>query len=133
MSFEQSPQLENGVVKSRQSLHGWLMQHERGLYAVTGVLLVIMAVMTAWFFGFSLNEPGGVDGCVVNAGGEPAEGSVQVELQQSPLYEDGCFFVAELPSGPHDLIIQTLDGKSTQQVVVIVSGEAVGLGTVTIP
>jgi hypothetical protein len=133
MAFEQSPEFGDGGIKSRQSLRDWLMQHERGLYTITGILLVLVAAMTARIFGVSITEPGGLDGCVVTAAGEPAQGTVQVGLLQSPLYENGCFFFAELAPGVHEVLVQTADGIAFSQSVTIVSGQAVELGAITLP
>jgi hypothetical protein len=133
MAFEQSPGLGDDGIKSQQSVHEWLVGNERTLYAITGILVLIVFVMSARVLGIFSGEPGGLDGCVVNATGGPVTGVVQVDLVQSNIPADGCFFFAELSPGSHELIIKISDGSSFKQSVSIVSGQAVGLGTITVP
>lgn len=133
MAFEQSPELGEGGIKSRQSLREWLVRNERALYVVTGILVLIVFGMSARVLGIFSGKPGGLDGCIINAAGEPVTGVAQVDLIQSNIPADGCFFFAELPPGNHELVIQTSSGPSFKQTVTIVSGQAVGLGTLTMP
>ncbi len=79
MSFEQNPQFENGEIKSRQTLHDWLAKNERVLYAVTGILIVIVLILSARVLWGASAEPGGLDGCIINAAGEPITGTVQAD------------------------------------------------------
>lgn len=124
MAFEQSPELGDGGIQQRESLRGWLAKHERGLYAVTGALLLAAFAMGARALGVFSGEPGGLDGCIVDAAGEPVSGTVQVGATQRLLDSGGCFFFAELPSGKYKLFIQPDSGASALQRVAIVSGQA---------
>jgi len=133
MAFEQSPKFGDDGIKSRQSLHGWLIKNERVLYVVTGILVLIVLGMSAYVLGFFSGDPGGLDGCIVNAAGEPVTGVAKVDLTQSNIAADGCFFFAELPPGNHELVIQSSEGSTFEQPVTIVSGQAVGLGVITMP
>jgi len=133
MSFEQSPQFENGEIKSRQTVHDWLAKNERVLYAVTGVLLVIVLVLSVRVLGIFSGESGGLDGCLVDAAGKPITGIAQADGTQRTISADGCFFFPELSPGEHELVIQTSIGSSIRQTVTILSGQAVELGTITIP
>jgi hypothetical protein len=133
MSFEQSPEFRDGKIKSRWSLLEWLAKNQRVLFAVTGILVVIVLALSARSLGISSGKPGGLDGCITNAAGEPITGTAQVENIQRSIPADGCFFFTELPPGEHDLLIQTSSGLVKKQVVKIVSGQAVGLGTIALP
>jgi hypothetical protein len=134
MAFEKNPEFKDGGIKSQQSWREWLTENERALFAVTGILLVIVLVMSVRVLGGSLflGEPGGLDGCIVNAAGEPMIGTAQVDASQRPTSADGCFYFAELSPGEHELTIKASDGYVTIQSVEIISGQAVGLGTITL-
>jgi len=133
MAFEQNPEFGDGGIKSRQTLHEWLVKNERILYAVIGILLVITLVLSGRVMGIFSDEPGGLDGCLINAAGEPITGTAQVETTQSLIFADGCFFFAELSPGKHELVIKTSGGSSIRQPVTILSGQAVELGIITVP
>jgi hypothetical protein len=134
MAFDESPEFGESGIKSRPTLRRWLTRHERALYAVTGVLSVIMLLLSARVLGPSfLSEPGGLDGCLANASGEPVTGTVRVGSITHPVYDDGCFFFAELSPGAHELTIETSDGTILKQAVEIVPGQAVELGVITLP
>lgn len=135
MAFEKNPEFRDGGIKSRQSWREWLTKNERALFAVTGILLVIVLVLSVRVLGGSLflGEPGGLDGCIVNAAGEPMMGTAQVDASRRPTSADGCFYFAELSPGKHELTIKASGGYVTIQSVEIISGQAVGLGTITLP
>jgi hypothetical protein len=133
MAFDQSPEFGNGGIKSRQSLRDWLIKNERVLYIVTGILLVVVIVLSLRVLGVFSGEPGGLDGCIVNAAGEPIAGTAQVDNTQRLAFADGCFFFSELSPGKHKLTIELTDGSVIKQAVEIVSGQAVELGTITMP
>jgi hypothetical protein len=133
MAFDQSPEFGNGGIKSRQSLRDWLIKNERVLYVVTGLLLVVVLVLSLRVLGVFSGEPGGLDGCIVNAAGEPITGTVQADNSQRLALVDGCFFFPELSPGKHELTIELTDGSVIKQAVEIVSGQAVELGTITMP
>jgi hypothetical protein len=133
MAFEHNPEFGNGGIKSRQTLHELLVKNERILYSVTGILLVIVLVLSLRMSGIFSGEPGGLDGCAVNTAGEPVTGTAQVETAQALISADGCFFFAELPPGEHELVIKTSGGSSLSQLVEIISGQAVELGIIVVP
>ncbi len=133
MSFEKNPEFEDGEIKSRRTLRDWLMKNERIFYVVTGILLVIVLVLFASVMDFFSGDPGGLDGCIVNAAGEPITGIAQVETTQSLISADGCFFFAKLSPGQHELVIAVSNGAVITQPVEIISGQAVGLGVIVIP
>jgi hypothetical protein len=133
MAFEQSPEFGDGGIKSRQSLRDWLIKNERVLYAVTGILLVVVLVLSLRVLGVFSGEPGGLDGCIVNVAGGPITGTAQVDNTQRLTSADGCFFFAELTPGKHELTIEASGGLVIKQTVEIISGQAVGLGTITMP
>ncbi len=135
MAFEKNPEFRDGGIKSRQSWREWLTKNERALFAVTGILLVIVLVLSVRVLGGSLflGEPGGLDGCIVNAAGEPIMGTAQVDASRRPTSADGCFYFAELSPGKHELTIKASGGYVTIQSVEIISGQAFGLGTITLP
>jgi hypothetical protein len=133
MAFEQNPEFGDGEIKSRQSLHGWLVKNERVLYAVTGILLVVVLALSLRVLGAFSGEPGGLDGCIVNAAGEPVMATARADNTQRLTSADGCFFFPELSPGKHELTIEVSGGSVIRQGVEIVSGQAVGLGTITMP
>jgi hypothetical protein len=133
MAFEQSPKFGDGGIKSRQSLRDWLIKNERVLYVVTGILLVVVLVLSLHVLGVFSGEPGGLDGCIVNAAGKPITGTAQVDNIQRLTSADGCFFFVVLTPGKHELIIEASGGLVIKQAVKIISGQAVGLGTITMP
>jgi len=133
MAFERSPEFGDGGIKSRQTLRELLAKNERVLYAVTGILIVIVLILSARVLWGASAEPGGLDGCIINAAGEPITGTAQADKSQSLISADGCFFFAELPPGEHELVIETSLGSSIKQAVTILSGQAVALGIITIP
>jgi hypothetical protein len=133
MAFEQNPEFRDGGIKVRQSWRELLTKNERVLYAVTGILLVIVLVLSLRALGVFSGESGGLDGCVVNTSGEPMTATAQTEKTQRSTAADGCFFFSELTPGKHELIIEVADGSIVKQAVEIVSGQAVGLGKITMP
>jgi hypothetical protein len=133
MAFEQNPEFGDGGIKSRQSLSDWLVNNERVLYAATGILLVVVFVLSLRVLGVFSGEPGGLDGCIVNAAGEPITATVRADNTQRVTSADGCFFFPELSPGKHELTMEVSDGSVIKQTVEIVSGQAVGLGTISMP
>jgi len=133
MAFEQSPELGNNGVKSRSSLREMLARNERALYALTAILVVVVIVLSMRILLISSSEPGGLDGCIANAAGEPVIGTVRVDSFQRAISADGCFFFAELSPGSQKLFIEIADGSSIEQAVTVLAGQAVGLGTITVP
>jgi len=134
MAFDESPEFGESGIKSRPTLRRWLTRHERALYAVTGVLSVIVLLLAVRVLGPSFfGEPGGLDGCLANGSGEPVTGTVRVGNVANSVHEDGCFFFAELAPGAHELTIETSDGTILKQAVEIVPGQAVELGVITLP
>lgn len=133
MAFEQSPELDSDGIKSRSSLREMLARNERALYALTAILVVIVIVLSLRMLLISSSESGGLDGCITNAAGEPVIGTVRVDSFQRAISADGCFFFAELSPGSHDLFIEIADGAPIKQAVTVLAGQAVGLGTITVP
>ena len=133
MAFEQSPEFRDGKIQSRWSVPEWLAKNQRVLFAVTGILVVIVLVMSARMLGISSGKPGGLDGCITSVAGEPLTGNAQADHVLRSIPADGCFFFAELPPGEGELLIQTSNGLIKKQAVKIISGQAVGLGIITIP
>lgn len=134
MAFEENPEFGEGGIKSRQTLRRWLTQHERELYMVTGILTVIILLLSARVLGLSFfGKPGGLAGCLVNTSGEPVTGAVHVDNITNPIYADGCFFFAKLTPGEHELAIETSDGAILKQTVNIRSEQALELELITAP
>lgn len=75
--------------------------------------------------------PGGLDGCLVNAVGNPLIAVVKIGQESRQSYEDGCFFFPELPAGKDELVVHT-DSKTWTFSVEIISNQAVGLGILTL-
>lgn len=132
MAFENSPILgEDGVVE-RRSLRAWLALHRRWLI----ILAALFLLADAWLIVQLVRPaaPGGLDGCVVTASGQPVVSAIiragQVERMT---FADGCFFFPSLQPGTYQVSIAT-DGEVVwSQPVTIISGQAVGLETIRVP
>ncbi len=135
MAFEESPQFDGNQVVTHLSTQGWIHKYRLVLMS----LVVVFLILDVALFYFRLvptyyaSFPGGLDGCLVSTNGEPLSAVVRVGQEASQTFEDGCFFFSELPPGNQEITIETVSGERSVQTVEIISGEAVGLGTVTVP
>jgi hypothetical protein len=135
MAFEESPRFNGNQVVTHLSTQGWIHKHR----LVLMLLVVIFLILDGFLFYYRLvpavqaGRPGGLDGCLVSANGEPLSAIVRVGQEASQTFEDGCFFFSELPPGAREITIEAVSGERMVQTVEIISGEAVGLGTVTVP
>ena len=103
-----------------------------------GLLVAVLLLGTALlFFGGSRVGSradtvfGGLDGCLVDGAGNPVMANVIYGDQSRQTYTDGCFFFAMLPSGAGELIVQR-GADAWVFDVVIITGEATGLGNVAL-
>ena len=78
-------------------------------------------------------EPGGMDGCLLTTDGQPASGNERIDDIPRPVYLDGCFFFPSLSAGSHQFSVETASGVFLTQNVNIIPGEAVELGTLSLP
>ncbi len=132
MSFENSPSfddLEKIKPEKKKPFPHWLRR----------MLLIAVAVLGSGillFSGIKLGArasipPGGLDGCLVNAAGNPVVAEVSFGDQSTESFEDGCFFFYELAAGNGELIIRH-GGEDQVFPVEIISGQAVTLGEIAI-
>jgi hypothetical protein len=135
MDFDQIPSYGAGKSITDTSPRGWLARNRRWLVALTICVVLLDILATAYYVAPAIlaSPPGGLDGCVVAADGTPAVATVRVGEAARQTYPDGCFFFAELPPGPGQLSVETSAGVVWTQEVEILSGEAVALGTVSLP
>jgi hypothetical protein len=135
MTLEQIPQYTGGKPITDSSLRGWLGRHDVVLLVSIAVLLVLDAAVAGYFLTIGRTSPGGLDGCLYTASGQPMPGAtVAVGNYTTATYPDGCFFFAELPAGQNDLIVQGETGDVIfSQSVDIPSDQALGLGSITVP
>jgi hypothetical protein len=78
-------------------------------------------------------QPGGLDGCLLSASGQPVAAAVKVGDAERQTYSDGCFFFASLPPGNRQLSVMTSTGVVLTRTVRIIPDQAVALGTVQMP
>lgn len=130
MSFENSPKVGKRP-RTPFDWHAWVRRHRLVLLGICGLILmgnlVFLSIQVAPVM--LAPEPGGVDGCIVNATGQPLGAIVMVNGLSRHTFADGCFFFAHLPPGEQSLSVSTDMGIRWTQPVVIKSGKAVGLGT----
>jgi hypothetical protein len=127
MSLEKSPSfddLEKRKPEKKNPFPQWLRR----------VLFIAVAILGGGillFSGVKLGAhskipPGGLDGCLVNAAGNPVVAKMSFGDQSTKSFEDGCFFFHELDAGKGELIVQRGD-KNWVFPVEIISGQAVTL------
>jgi|GEM_PF-1621611 hypothetical protein len=132
MSFEKSPSfddLEKRKPEKKNPFPHWLLR----------VLLIAVAVLGSGillFSGVKLGArasvpPGGLDGCLVNAAGNPIVAEMSFGDQSTESFEDGCFFFYELAAGNSELIVRH-GGEDRVFPIEIISGRAVTLGEMVI-
>ena len=132
--LEDDPRFGEHNVRPRFSLIGWIAGHIRVLLAVAGVF----AALSILFLFYAVNhsrlggQPGGLDGCVVSAKGNPVPSTVWVDNISRPTTADGCFFFASLSPGSHQLRIEMAGKQVWTQTVDIQSGKAVGLQNISV-
>jgi len=135
LAFEESPQLDGSQRSSGRSVRGWIARHAR-LLMVLAVLFLLADLLIAAFFylpGMLKDPPGGLDGCLVGVDQSPIQATIQVGKATTATGPDGCFFFPELPPGPQSVEILPATGEPILMQVTILSGEAVLLGTMTVP
>lgn len=135
MEMNELPQYNAGKPITDSSLRGWMGRRRGAIFAVMAALLALDIFAILYFQVFSAAPPGGLDGCFVDADGQPIVGAtVRVGEYQTATYPDGCFFFAELPAGPHDLAVTGADGETLfSRAVDIPPDDAFALETVTLP
>lgn len=135
MAFYESPKIEGGQIVSRSSLGGWIKKNRRWLLVLIAILLVVDGFVVSYASNPAAYqaEPGGMDGCLLTPDGQPASGIVHVDDLSRPIYLDGCFFFPSLSAGQHQFSVETSDGIFLTRNVQILPGEAIGLGTLTLP
>lgn len=135
MAFSESPKFKGGQVVSRPTLGNWMVKHRRWVLVLIATLLVvdIFVVNYASNPAAYQPEPGGMDGCLLTSDGQPAFGSVRVDDILRPIYLDGCFFFPRLSAGKHQFSVETSDSVFLTREVTILSGEAIELGTLSLP
>ncbi len=132
MSFENSPSfddLEKIKPEKKKPFPHWLRR----------VLLIAVAILGGGILLFSgiklgaraSTPPGGLDGCLVNAAGNPIVAEVSFGDQSTKSFEDGCFFFYELAAGNGELVVQYGGGDQVFPVQII-SRQAVTLGELVI-
>ncbi len=132
--LEDDPRFGEHNVRPRFSLIGWIVGHIRLLLAVAGVFVALSILFLFYTANHSPlgGQPGGLDGCVVSANGNPVPSTVRVDDISRPTTADGCFFFASLSPGLHQLRIETAGKQVWLQTVDIQSGQAVGLQNISV-
>ncbi len=135
--LEDDPRFGEHKVRPRFSLIGWIAGHIRVLLAVAGVFAALSALYLFYTVNHSLlgglgGQPGGLDGCVVSANGNPVPATVWVDNISRPTTADGCFFFARLSPGSYQLRIETAGKQVWSQTVDIQSGQAVGVQNISV-
>ena len=128
MYDERHDEIQEDEINASRSLRIWLA-------VLAGALTVILVYVSVQAVGLSWSptQPGGMDGCVVNAQGRPVTGTVWVDEVSKSISDDGCFFFKRLAPGSHELKIETVYGPVMEQSFEVVSGEANSLGVLTVP
>ncbi len=133
--LEDDPRFGEHRVRPRFSLTGWIAGHIGVLLVVAGVFAALSILFLFSTVNHSLlggGQPGGLDGCVVNANGNPVPSTVWVDNISRPTTADGCFFFASLSPGSHQFRIETAGKQVRLQTVDIQSGQAVGLQNISV-
>lgn len=135
MAFSESPKFSGGEIVSRPSLGSWMKKNRRWLLVIIAILVVVDSFVVSYASNPTAYqpEPGGMDGCLLTTDGQPASGSVRVDGILRPIYLDGCFFFPSLSAGKHQFSVETGGGVFLTQDVTIPSGDAIGLGTLSLP
>ena len=133
MSFEDSPSLDDPE-QPNVPIGRWLQLHQRRLWALIGILAVILIMTAGLAVGPVLrpSQPGGLDGCLQTPAGKALSATVTIGSLSRSTYADGCFFFISLPPGEYQLIISG-SPHDLQIPVKIESNKATGLGTITVP
>ena len=132
--LENSPRFDEHDPGPRFSLAGWIARHIRFLLAIAGVFAVLGILFLLYTVNHSLPavQPGGLDGCVVSANGNPVPATVWVDNISRPTTADGCFFFASLSPGSHQFRVEAAGKQAWSQTVDIQSGQAVGLQNISV-
>ena len=133
MAFENSPLLGEPT-PARLTFTSWVYKNRRIILALTVVAFVFgMAVFIIQIL-LVLHPaaPGPLDGCLATATGDPLVTTVRIGTITRPTYDDGCFFFfPNIPPGKQELIISTPSGEVSLPVMII-SDQAIALGTIVV-
>jgi Carboxypeptidase regulatory-like domain len=133
--LEDSPHFDEHGPSPHFSLTGWIARHIRFLLAIAGVfaaLSVLFLLYTVNHHSLPAGQPGGLDGCVVSANGNPVPATVWVDKISRPTAADGCFFFAILSPGSHEFHVEAAGKQVWSQSVDIQSSQAVGLQNISV-
>jgi len=133
MAFENSPKLGDKQ-GSTSTISGKVYKIRRALMIVVAVMLALNIVFLTYRIAPSilLGAPGGLDGCVVTTNGNPVAATVWVDDESQQTYADGCFFFSSVLPGKHQFRVDFLGETRHEQSIQILSGQALGLGTIQI-
>ena len=134
MAFENSPKFSDPSETQPATFKDRLYQNRRKwiiggiIFAVVWILgIVILFLMTSNI----LKPPGGAEGYLVTATGQPAQAVVTIDTVTQRTYDDGYFFFPELPPGEYEMRIETNYGIWNEPVT-IVSGQATDMGKIVL-
>lgn len=135
MGFDQIPRYSGGTPITDLSMRGWLARNRHWLLMLTIGVVLLDVLMTVYSVAPLIlsGPPGGLDGCILSASGQPVLAKVRVGDAARETYTDGCFFFSELPPGSNQVAVETTYGVVLIKDVEIISGEAVALGTINLP
>ncbi|MFZ5820888.1 MAG: carboxypeptidase-like regulatory domain-containing protein [Chloroflexota bacterium] len=135
MAFEESPRFDGQEGGVRSSWRNWIARNRRWLLALAVLFLLVDALAAAFLLSppVSRQPPGGLDGCLADANGQPLQATVRVGEVARSTYADGCFFFPALEPGSQQMRVETASGETFTQTVQIVPGKALGLGTISLP
>ena len=135
MAFENSPTLEKPSQQKPSSVPDWLAIHRRKIYiALIAFLIVWSLIVLAIFLTRTVStadQHGGLDGTILSRDLSPLSAEIIINNEIIKNYEDGYFFVPDLPPGEYPVKINSSQG-TLQRTVVIVTGQVNELGRLII-
>ena len=135
MSFENSPGLNEPTRQQPSSLTDWLAKNRRKIYTALFSFLIIW-VMIVLVISFmkpvsNADQQGGLDGTILSKDLNPVPAEILINGEVIKNYEDGYFFIPDLPSGEYIMKVSSANG-SLERSVTVVTGQVNELGRLII-
>ena len=135
MSFENSPKLNEPRRQKPSSLTDWLAKNRRKIYTALFFFMIVW-LMVVLFASFTrpvstADRQGGLDGTVLSKDLNPVPAEILINGKVIKNYEDGYFFIPDLPPGEYVMKVDSANG-TLERSVVIVTGQVNELGRLII-
>jgi len=135
MAFENSPTLDDPSQEKPSSLADWLAINRRKIYIALFAFLIIWSMIILVLFltrpVSTADQHGGIDGTILTKNLDPVSAEILINNEVIQNYDDGYFFVPDLPPGEYIMKVSSSEG-TLESTVVIVTGQVNELGRLII-